>query len=107
MTDHQKVQIKFGLGFYLNLGLSLVFACAAFYLLNEIKTQARDQALLEAKNKAQLILDRNLATHTYFSHSLKPSIFKLTEPVLTKDYFDPAWMSSTYAVREIDKNFKS
>jgi hypothetical protein len=102
-----KMKLKFGLGFYLNLGLSIVFVCAALYLLNEIKTQGRDQALLEAKTKAQLILDRNLATHTYFSHSLKPSIFELTNPVRDKDYFDPAWMSSTYAVREIDKNFKS
>ena len=99
--------MRLGLGFYLNLGLSVIFVCATFYLLNEIKTQEREQALLEAKNKAQLILDRNLAIHTYFSHALKPSIFEFTDPIRDKDYFDPAWMSSTYAVREIDKNFKS
>ena len=29
---------------------------------------------MEAKTKAQLILDRNLATHTYFSHTLKPKV---------------------------------
>lgn len=108
MIDHpKKIKMRFGVGFYLSLGLSIVFVIAALYLINEIKIQGRDQALLEAKTKAQLILDRNLATHTYFSHTLKPRVFELTDSVRSKDYFDPAWMSSTYAVREIDKNFKS
>ena len=106
MSGQQK-KIKLALGFYLNLGLSIVFSCAAIYLINGIKRQARDQALLEAENKAQLILDRNLAIHTYFSNTLKPQVFKLSDPIRPKEYFEPSWMSSTYAVREIDKNFKS
>ena len=64
------------------------------------------QALVEAEEKARLILDRNLATHAYYSHMLKPALFELTEPLVTQDYFDPTWMSSTYAVREIDRYFQ-
>jgi hypothetical protein len=63
--------------------------------------------LEEARVRARIILDRNLATHTYFSHDLKPGLFALTDPYRPKDYFDPTWMSSTYAVREIDKYFKT
>ena len=108
MTDNQKRgKLKVGLGFYLNLGLSIVFAGAAMYLINEIKIQGREQSLFEAETKAQLILDRNLATHTYFSHTLKPKVFEFTDPIRDKNYFEPAWMSSTFAIREIDKNIQS
>ena len=107
-TNIQKEnKFRFGLGFYLNFGLSIVFASAAIFLINQININERDQALLEAETKARLILDRNLATHTYFSQILKPTIFDLTKTGLDEDYFEPAWMSSTYAVREIENNFKS
>jgi hypothetical protein len=79
MTENQKKEkLKFGLGFYLNLGLSIVFTCAAIYLIYEIKIHGREQALIEAETKAQLILDHNLATHTYFSHTLKPKVLEFT-----------------------------
>jgi hypothetical protein len=108
MTENQKKEkLKFGLGFYLNLGLSIVFTCAAIYLIYEIKIHGREQSLIEAGTKAQLILDRNLATHTYFSHTLKPKLLEFTDPLRDKNYFEPAWMSSTFAVREIDNNLKS
>jgi len=106
MTKITKRQ-SLGLGIYLNLGLAIVFASAAIYLVNEVKTQERTQALREAEAKAQIILDHNLATHTYFSHTLKPKVFEFTDPFRPKSYFEPAWMSSTFAVREIHKNFKS
>lgn len=57
----------------------------------------------EAAEKAMIILDHNLAVHTYFSHQLKPALFERTAPIEDKTHFDPVWMSSTYAVREIEK----
>ena len=54
-----------------------------------------------------MILDRNLAIHTYFAHQLKPKVFEVTDKVMPGGYFDPVWMSSTYAIREIDKYFKA
>jgi len=70
-------------------------------------TACASRRSLRFNQKARLILDRNLATHTYFSHILKPGIFEWSKPFRTKEYFDPAWMSSTYAIREIEKYFKS
>ncbi len=97
---------KFSIKVYLNFSLVIALVCSALYFINEVKTQGRKQAILEAETKAALVLDRSLATHTYFSHTLKPKIFELSNPVRNENYFEPAWMSSTFAVREIDKNFK-
>jgi response regulator RpfG family c-di-GMP phosphodiesterase len=67
----------------------------------------KEQALREAEAKAHILIDRNMATHTYFSHILKPRLFEWTAPFRTPEYFDPSWMSSTYAIREIHKYFNS
>jgi hypothetical protein len=67
----------------------------------------RKQALIEAESKSLMLLTHNLAIHTYFSHELKPKLFILSEPLRSPDYFEPTWMSSTYAIRQIDHYFKS
>lgn len=95
------------LGIFLNAGMGAAFIIAAVIIVLSVNYSMRQQALIEAQSKARIILDRNLATHTYFSHILKPGIFAWSEPFRTNDYFDPAWMSSTYAIREIEKYFKS
>ena len=56
----------------------------------------------EAEAKAELILNRNMATHTYFSNDLKPALFELTDSCRSLDCFAPVWISSTYAIRETD-----
>jgi len=90
----------------LNLGVGVAFLVAAVVAVLAVNQAMRRQAIVEAESKARIILDRNFATHTYFSKVMKPSIFKWAEPILTKEYFDPTWMSSTYAIREIEKYFK-
>lgn len=90
-----------------NIVVLLVFLIAGVCLVFTITHYIRQDALEEAKVRARIILDRNLATHTYFSHNLKPALFALTDPYRPKEYFDPTWMSSTYAVRESFKYFKS
>jgi len=94
------------LGISLNLGIGVVFIIAGVITVMAVNQAMRRQAVMEAEAKARIILDRNFATHTYFSQIMKPSIFKWAEPILTKEYFDPTWMSSTYAIREIEKYFK-
>ncbi len=96
--------MKVGQSFLL-AGLILFFIAAgtAVWLIHG---RSHTQALQEAEAKAALLLERNLATHTYFTHQLKPSVFKLVEGLVPDEYFDPAWMSSTFAVREIDKYYK-
>jgi signal transduction histidine kinase len=88
------------------LGIGSIFVIAGIITVALVNNQARKQALVEAETKARIILNRNLATHTYFTHQLKPKLFRLTGPISSDDYFEPTWMSSTYAVREIDKYFK-
>jgi len=67
----------------------------------------RQQSLREAEAKARILLDRNMATHTYFSEIMKPKLLEWTAPFRTKEYFEPSWISSTYAIREIHKYFSS
>jgi PAS domain S-box-containing protein len=95
------------LGIFLNIGIGIVFLIAAVIAVISVNDGMRRQALMEAESKARIILDRNLATHTYFTKIMKPKIFKWTESFRTKDYFDPTWMSSTFAIREIEKYFKA
>ena len=95
------------LGIFLNLGIGVVFVIAAAIVVITVNYGMRQQALVEAQSKARIILDRNLATHAYFSQIMKPSIFAWTKPFRGKEYFDHTWMSSTYAIREIEKYFKS
>lgn len=87
------------------ISISLIIAitgvCSILVTNWRMKTHARE----EAREKAMILLDRNLATHTYFSHQLKPVLFKKIEGNLGNNYFEPIWMSSTYAVREIDKYY--
>ncbi|ACH37331.1 sensor protein, DUF3365 and HAMP domain-containing, heme-binding [Citrifermentans bemidjiense Bem] len=86
---------------FLSLHVFLFLIVSAAIILT-VNNQQRAQALVEAQEKARLILDRNLAIHSYFSNQLKPQIFHLTDKYRPEQYFDPVWMSSTYAVREID-----
>jgi hypothetical protein len=87
--------------------MRLVFLIAGVLLVFVVTHYMRQQALKEAKVRARIIIDQNLATHTYFSHNLKLALFALTAPYRSKEYFDPTWKSSTYAVRESFKYFKS
>ncbi|MFW5837101.1 MAG: c-type heme family protein [Desulfovibrionaceae bacterium] len=80
----------------------LLMAGAVVFLVNRTM---KEQALYEAQDKSRLLLDHNLAIHTYFTHQLKPAVFKLAEDQPGPEYFDPAWMSSTYAVRNIHDYF--
>lgn len=98
-----KKNIQTNLSTFLNFILALVFAVAAAMIVFLVNYNMRKQALMEAESKARIILDLNLATHTYFSQQLKPKVFKVTDTLRSDDYFEPTWMSSTYAIREIYK----
>lgn len=86
-------------------GILLVVGGLAIVLL--VNHNMRGQALAEAEAKMRLTLDRNLAVHSYFSQVLKPNLFAWTEPFRPDDYFDPSWMSSSFAVRTMGDYFKT
>ena len=93
------------LGIILTAVTGLLIAVTGAIAITAVNRSMRQQALEEAEEKYRMLLDRNLATHYYFSHVVKPRLFEWTEPIRPDDYFDPTWMSSTYAVREIDRYF--
>ena len=89
------------------VSVAMLFTVACIVLVALVYDQVKRQALWEAEEKAKMTLDRNLAVHTYFTHQLKPKVFEMTDKVMPEGYFDPVWMSSTHAVREMDKYYKS
>ena len=95
------------LGIFLNAGMGIAFMIAAVIVVISVNYGMRQQALIEAQSKARIILDRNLATRTYFSKIMKPSIFAWSELFRTEEKSAPTWMSSNYTIHEIEKYFKS
>jgi hypothetical protein len=87
------------------LGVIYLLASVAVVIL--VNQSMKQQALMEAESKALMLLNQNLATHAYFSQQLKPNLFALSEPFRSPDFFDPTWMSSTFAIREINKYARS
>ncbi len=79
----------------------VLYVVMAAGLVFFVRGQLREQALGDARARADLLITRNLAIHNYFSQELKPELFDLTDPVLDDGSFKPSWMSSTYAVRRI------
>ena len=75
---------------YLLLTTSVLFIVAAGIFMTLMYDAMRQQALREAELKEHLMLDRNLAIHTYFSHDVKPKLFELLESVssISEDYFE-------------------
>jgi PAS domain S-box-containing protein len=67
--------------------------------------ELRQYAISEANDKANILIQHKLAIQRYYTLQLRPHVMELTKPVRAEDYFDPVWMSGTYAVREIGKIF--
>ncbi len=83
-----------------------VFLFISLAIVVSVNVQQRQIALDEASEKSRILLDHNLSIHTYFTKQLKPSFFEALGKKADPEYFDPVWMSSTYAVREIDKYYR-
>lgn len=92
-------------GTLLNTITTVISIAAVGFGLFLIHYDMRQQALMEAKSKAEILINQNLATHQYFTEILKPSLFELSDTYHPNDYFAPAWMSSSYAVQHINAFF--
>ncbi len=91
---------------YISLSTAVLFLLATLVGIWVINYREQQLAFEVAEEKAQILIDRNLATHTYFTHQLKPDLFKAIDALDMPDYFNPVWMSSTYAVRGIEKYYQ-
>lgn len=89
-----------------SFSLLFIYIVAAFCVVAGINLHMKRQALHYAEDLAASILNRNLALHAYMNTVLKPRVFAALEEKGSAPPFDPAWMSSTYALREIDKIFR-
>ncbi|MFO7558500.1 MAG: DUF3365 domain-containing protein [Desulfobacterales bacterium] len=103
----QRGKAKSKASLLLLISIILIVSIAGTLSILAINWRMKTHVREEAKEKAMILLNRNLATHTYFSHQLKPILFKKIEAGANDRYFEPVWMSSTYAVREIDKYYQS
>lgn len=89
------------MGGRLALTVMTVFIIASVLVVMLVRDQLRTHVLHDARERADLLVTRSLAIHSYFNKELKPELFGLTGPVLDEDAFVPSWMSSTYAIRRI------
>ena len=89
-----------------NLVFILLFVLTTSLVSLAVFDVMRKQALAEAESKARILLNQNLAIHSFYTEILKPQLFEFTDSFRPDSYFDPSWMSSSYAVRQIGKRFK-
>jgi signal transduction histidine kinase len=87
--------------------LGVIYLIASLVLVVLVNKIMKKQALVASQSEALMLLNHKLAIHTYFAHQLKPKVFSLTDGTRPAGFFDPTWMSSTYAIREINKYAKT
>lgn len=105
LNNHLPAKAGISLGWVLNLLIGASFFVVGVGMVVLLNREQRKEALIEAEAKARILLDRNLATHAYFSQTLKPHLLQCSAAFRSTNYFDPTWMSSSYALREIGKRF--
>ncbi len=89
------------------MSFGAAFALAAVITVVAVRNELRRQAIVEAESKALIIMDHKMAVHNFVVAELRPKLLKWTEDFRPSSYFEPAWMSSTYAVRQVDDTFKA
>jgi PAS domain S-box-containing protein len=86
----------------LNIASFILLIIMAIFMILAVNYFQKEYAIATAEKKSLILLQHNLAFHSYFNNQLKPKLFAFTEGIRGPDFFDPVWMSSTYAAREID-----
>jgi len=93
--------MKISTRFFFFMGFFFVMAAASVIII--VNIYMRKNALLEAEQKANVLLENMMAVQTYFSHQLRPTLLKNIKIFQTDNHFDPRWMSASYAIRQILK----
>jgi len=84
------------IGLLLSLGIVLI-----------IDTELKKHALTVAEDRAEMFLRDRLSINNYWNQELRPRISQLmNKDELDPDYFDPTWMSVSYANRIIIEDFR-
>ncbi len=101
---HKRQPVKINTLMTALLGIMAVVLSVGVVL--SVNHTMKKKALEDAREKSLLLLERNLAIHAYFTHRLKPFLFRRMSPLLLPANFHAVWMSSTFAVREVDRYAK-
>ncbi len=102
MTASRKIHLSR----FFCLLLILLYLVGSVSLVFLVRTNLRQQTLHNAEKLAEVILEKNMAVHAYFAHTLKPQLFELADRLGDPSYFEPGWMSSTYAIRKMNEIFQ-
>jgi signal transduction histidine kinase len=87
------------------LAIAALFLTASGLAVAYVVNSLRVQTLHDAVTSADRALARNLAIHAYFNQELRPAVERVAG-VASDRAFDPAWQSSTYAVRRINAHYR-
>ncbi len=89
------------------LSLGLVFALAAVVTVLLVRDELTRQAIAGAQDKARILLDNDFAIHRYITDELRPKMFEWRAAHREgEDYFEPSWMSASYALRRINQSYR-
>ena len=91
-----------GISGRLLISITLVYAFAAALMVHLVTVDIRAHAIDDAAKLAMVLAEGNEAIAVYFRTDLKPSVMSEFQDDMEEGYFDPAWMSSSSAVRQID-----
>ncbi len=88
------------------LAIGAVYLVASAVAVAFVVHSLRAQTLHDAITSADRALARNLAIHAYINQELKPAVERIGGGADDPTRFDPAWQSSTYAVRRINAHYR-
>lgn len=84
-----------------NISLLLLYLFGSVALVTLVNINTKQQALHNAELYSGMILDRNVATHSFFNNALKTSLYNLFE----EHFFEPDWLSATFAINSIASDY--
>jgi len=99
-------RFSISMSLFISIVTGIVFVIAGGAMIAVVHHFMVEESIRQATVETTIILNRNLATHHYFTNELKPDLFAVTDSLYGDDYFDPVWMSSSYVVRKIDAHFR-
>ena len=85
--------------------LLILFVVTGISLIWLVNFYMHKQDISDAEDKSKIILDQYFSIHHFINKKMKPKLIPLLEEKINEGYFDPTWMSSTYAIRQIKKEF--
>lgn len=85
-----------------NITLLTLYLTGAVALVLLVNVNSRQQALHDAERYANLILDRNIVTHSFFNNVLKAGLYEMFEEHL----LSPEWLSANFVISNAAEDYE-